>query len=169
MIITKRTRVKDIITLIPKDRMTEFIESFPPYPLEKPLLSMNIGEFAAIILDEEDFIENIMKPRERAYIAFGRLHQYSNEMKAIADYLKTMQIKLSPDEQAASRGVEMPSFVERMLLDTVTFFHLKSMSEAESIPLADYLVVLKDQVATAKYQRNYNHILEQKAKAHRKK
>lgn len=169
MIIRKRTRVKDISLLIPKNRMEDFIKSFPPYPLKTPILSMTVGQFADLTLDEDSFINDILRPNERAYIAFGRLNQYGIEMKALADYLKTMQIKLSPDEQAASRGVDMPSFVERMLLDTVQFFHLHSMSEAEKIPLADYLVVLKDQIATAKYQRNYSKILEQRSKAHRKK
>lgn len=169
MIISKRTRVKDLVPLVRPERMVEFINSFPPYPLEKPILSMNLGEFADLIIDEDSFIEKIMKPRERAYIAFGRMHQYSIEIKAISDYFKRFEIKLTQEEKSASIGVDSPSFVERMLLDTVSFFHLHSMAEAEKIPLADYLVVLKDSVATAKYSRNYNKILEQKAKAHRKK
>ena len=169
MELTTRTRVRDLIPLISKDRMEEFINSFPPYPLPKQLLSMNVGEFSNIVLDEESYIGTIAKPSERAYIAFGRLHQYGIEMKALADYLKTLQIKLSPDEKAASIGVDMPSFVERMLLDTVQFFHLNSMEQAEKIPLADYLVVLKDQVASAKYARNLNKIIEQRSKAKRHK
>lgn len=169
MVIKKNTRVKDIIPLIRPDRMEEFINSFPPQPLEKPILSMTVGEFSEIMLDEDSYITKMLNPKERAYIAFGRMHQYSIEMKALVDYLKTMQLKLSPEEQAASRNIDLPSFVERMLLDTVTFFHLHSMSEAEKIPLADYLVVLKDQVATTKYQRNYSKIIEQKSKTHRKK
>lgn len=169
MTISKKDRVRDIIPLIRPERMEEFIESFPSYPLEKPILSMTVGEFSDIMLDEDSYITKMLNPKERAYIAFGRLHQYSIEMKGVADFFKTMQLKLSPEEQAASRGVDLPSFVERMLLDTVTFFHLHSMAEAEKIPLADYLVVLKDSVATARYQRNYNKILEQKSKAHRKK
>lgn len=169
MIISKRTRVKDLIPLVRPERMKEFIESFPTYPLEKPILSMTVGEFSEIMLDENSYITKMLNPKERAYIAFGRLHQYSIEMKGLADYLKTMQLKLTQEEQAASRNVDLPSFVERMLLDTVSFFHLNSMAEAEKIPLADYLVVLKDSVATARYSRNYNKILEQKSKAHRKK
>lgn len=169
MVITKKTRVKDLVPLVQPNRMEEFIQSFPPQPLEKPILSMTVGEFSDIMLDEEGFIKDILKPNARAYLAFGRLKQYGIEMRALADFFKTMQLKLSPEEQAASRNVDLPSFVERMLLDTVSFFHLHSMSEAEKIPLADYLVVLKDSVATAKYSRNYNKILEQKSKAHRKK
>lgn len=169
MVITKRTRVKDLIPLIPQNRFQEFIESFPPQPLPKPILSMTCGEFASIILDEQSYIESILKPKAKAYLAFGALKEYSIQMKQIADYLKTMQIKITPDEQAAIRNIEMPSFIERMLLDNVTYFHLKNMEEAEQIPLADYLVVLKDQVASAKYARNLNKIIEQRSKAKRHK
>lgn len=167
MIISKRTKVKNLINLIKPERMEEFIKSFPPYPLKKSILSMSIGEFANILLDEDSFLNSLIKPNERAYIAFGRLHQYSKEIKDLSNYLSSMQINLTPEEQAAGRGVDFPSFVERMLLDCVKTFHLHSMVEAEQIPLTDYLVVLKDQISSAKYQRNYNKILEQKSKTHR--
>lgn len=169
MVITKKTRVKDITLLIPKNRLQEFINSFPPYPLDKPILSMSVGEFCNLIIDEDSFLDSIIRPRERAYIAFGRLHQYSLEMKNLSDYLKRFEIHLSQEEKAAGKGIDFPETPERIILDCVKAYHLHSTKEAEDLPITDWILILKDNVATAKYSRNYSKILEQKSKAHRKK
>lgn len=170
MLITKRTRVKDITPLITnQERINELIDLFPEYPLKKDILEMTVGEFCDLCINEDEYLNDILKPRERAYKAFGRLKSYRNQMKNISDYLKRFEIKLSQEEKAASVGVDMPDMPERILLDCVKAYHLHSTKEAEDLPLTDWILVLKDQVATAKYQRNYSKIIEQKSKTHRKK
>lgn len=169
MKITKKTKVKDIQFLIPGNRMEEFIKSFPPVPLDKPLLKMTVAEFCELVLDESAYINKILKPRERAYIAFGKLNQYSIEMKGIADYLKSMEIKLTQEEKMAGQGIDFPSTVERILLDCVQGYNLHSTQEAEKLPITDWLLLLKNQVATAKYSRNYQKILEQRSKSKTKR
>lgn len=169
MIITNKTRVKDITPFITtQEKMLEAIDLFPEYPLQKDILQMTCGEFCELCINEEDYLSKIMKPRERAYKAFGRLKSYRNQMNNLSNYLKTFDISLTPEEQAAGKGVDFPTTPERILLDCVKTFHLHSTKEAENLPLTDWIIVLKDQVASAKYQRNYNKILEQKSKTQRK-
>lgn len=169
MKITKKTKVKDILPFLTTDRFNTLLEVVDEYPLDKNILSFSVGEFAELTIDEESYIRAILNPKERVFKAFGRLKSYRTQMKQLADYLKTFELKLTPEEKQASQGIDMPTTAERMLLDCAKFFNLHSMEEAEKVPLADWLVVLKDQVATAKYARNYNKILEQRSKARRKK
>lgn len=170
MLITKRTRVKDIVPLITnQERINELIDLFPEYPLEKDILQMTVGQFCELCINEDDYLNEILKPRERAYKAFGRLKSYRNQMKNLSDYLKRFEIHLTQEEKAAGQGVDFPDTPERILLDCVKAYHLHSTKEAEDLPLTDWILVLKDQVATARYSRNYSKILEQKSKTHRKK
>ena len=169
MQVTKKTKVKDILPFLTEERFNSLLEAVEEYPLEKNILSFSVGEFADLTIDEESYIKKILNPNEKVYIAFGKLKSYRNQMKQLADYLKTFELKLTPEEKMASQGIDFPSTVERMLLDCVKFFHLHSMEEAEKIPLSDWFVALKDSVATARYSRNYSRIIEQKSKTHRKK
>ena len=169
MKITKKTKVKEILPFLTEERFNKLLEAVEEYPLDKNILSFSIGEFADLTIDEESYIKKILNPKEKVYIAFGKLKSYRNQMKQLADYLKTFELKLTPEEKQASQGIDLPSTVERILLDTVKAYHLHSTKEAEELPLTDWILFLKDSVATARYSRNYNKILEQKAKAHRKK
>lgn len=170
MFVTKKTRVKDLTPFLNnQDKINELIDLFPEYPLEKDILQMSVGQFCELCINEEDYISSIMRPREKAYKAFGRLKSYRNQMNSLSDYLKTFDIKLSQEEKAAGKGIDFPTTPERILLDCVKAYHLHSTKEAEDLPITDWILVLKDSVATARYSRNYNKILEQKSKAHRKK
>ena len=129
---------------------------------------MTIGEFSSIILDEQAYIQTFMKPNERAYKAFGRLKSFKREMEDISKWIQKHEVKQTEDERRAAIGVDFPNFVTKILITCVQFFNLHSFKEAESIPLADYLVILQDQSAAMLYQRNYSKILEQKQKTHGK-
>ena len=168
MLITKRTRVKDVLPLLNENNMEKFLDIIPPQPLNTPILSLTIGDFADIILDEESYIKTLLQPRNRAYLAFGQLKQFRIEMKNLTDYLNKMQVKQTPDEIQASRGIEQVDFIGRMLIDVTKFFNLHSFTEAENIKLSDYILILKDNVANAQYQRNFSKILEQKSKTKKK-
>ncbi len=170
MFVTKKTRVKDLTPFLNnQDKVNELIDLFPEYPLKKDVLQMTVGEFCNLYINEEEYLNDILKPRERAYIAFGRLKSYRNQMNSLADYFKRFEIKLTQEEKAASIGVDMPDMPERILLDCVKAYHLHSTKEAEDLPITDWILVLKDQSSNARYQRNYSKIIEQKSKAHRKK
>ncbi len=169
MKITKKTKVKDILPFLTTDRFNTLLEVVDEYPLDKDILSMTIGEFGELTLDEEGFIKKILNPREKVYIAFGKLKNYRRQMNSLAEYLKSFEIKMTNEERLASQQVDMPTTTERILLDTVKAYHLHSTREAEQLPLTDWILVLKDMVATAKYSRNYQKILEQRSKSKTKR
>ena len=170
MQITKRTRLKELLPLlVEKERVDTLLDQVEPYPLEKKVLSMTIGEFTEIVMDEESFLRKLMQPRERAFIALGRVKQYRTEMKQVMDYIKKFQIKQTADERQAAIGVDFPDLCARMLLTVTEFFHLKSFDEAEKVAIADWIMILRDQSTAIQYQRNYQRLMEMKNKAKRKK
>ena len=165
MEITKKTRVKEVLPLLLNEGMMDkILEDIEEYPLEKPILSLTIGEFSEIVLDEQSFVKKIMKPNERAYIAFGRLKSFKKEMEQLMKYIQKFQVKQSSEEKQAAINIDFPDFLSKILLTTTQFFGLHSFQEAEAIPLADYILILKDQVSSIQYQRNYSKIMEQKSK-----
>lgn len=162
MLITKKTRVKDILPLLTEQRMERLLDNIQEYPLEKPILSMTIGEFSEILLDEQAYILTLLNPRERAYIAFGQLKSFKRQMEEISTWMKKYEIKQSEEERRAAIGIEFPDFIAKILIIVVQFFGLHSFKEAEQIPLADYLIILQEQSSSIRYQRNYSKIVEQK-------
>lgn len=162
MKITKKTRVKELLPLLTEHRMERLLRDIPEYPLDKSILSMTIGEFADILLDEESYILTLLRPNERAWKAFGRLKVFRREMEEISKWMKKYEIKQSEEEKRAAIGIEFPDFIAKILITVVQFFGLHSFKEAEQIPLADYLIILQEQSSSIRYQRNYSKIIEQK-------
>lgn len=148
--------------------MKYLLENIPEYPLEKPILSMTIGEFSEILLDEQSYIQKFISPKEYAYKAFGRLKTFKREMEEVQKWIQKFEIKPSADEKQAAIGIEFPNFITKILITVCNFFGLHSFKEAEVIPLADYLVILQEQSSAIKYQRNYSKLIEQKSKQHGK-
>lgn len=170
MQITKRTRLKELLPLLAsKERIESVLDQIDEYPLKKDVLSMTIGEFSEIVLEEEKFIAAIMRPNERAYIALGRLKNYRRQMKQLLDWIKKFNVKQSADEKQAAIGIDFPDMMSRMLLTVTEYFHLKSFKEAEDVPLADWLLIFQDQATSIKYQRNYSRLMEMKNRAKKKK
>ena len=162
MQITKKTKVKEVLPFLNEEKTKYLLENIPEYPLDKPIISMTIGEFSEILLDEQAYIQTFMSPKERAYKAFGRLRAFKREMDEIQKWMNKFEIKQSAEEKQAAIGIEFPNFVTKILITVVQFFSLHSFKEAEEIPLADYLVILQDQSSQVKYQRQYSKILEMK-------
>lgn len=168
MKITKRTRVKELLPLLTEKRLEYMLENIQEYPLEKPILSLTIGEFSEILLDQEVYIKKLLRPHKKAYIAFGRLKSFRRQMEEVSNFMKRYEIKQSQEEKQAAVGVEFPDFIAKILITVTQFFGLHNFQEAEGIPLADYLVILQDQSSAIKYQRNYSKLIEQKSKQHGK-
>ena len=167
MKITRKTLTRDILPLLTQETLKELLEKVPAVPLKKPVLSMTIGEFSEIVEDEEQYIANILKTR-KALKAFGLLKQYKQEMEALAKFFKMYEIKRSPEEEAAAKGVLFPSFIQRILIDCVNWFHLRSTEEAEKVKLSEWLTFWMDEASSALYQRNFQKLLEQKHNTKRK-
>ena len=167
MKITKHTKTKDILPLLTQDTLKELLEKVPAVPLNKPLLSMTVGEFGEIIEDEETHIAKLLKHR-KALKAFGLLKQYKQEMEALAKFFKMYEIKRTQEEEAAAKGVVFPNLAQRMLVDCVKHFHLNSMEEAEKVKVSEWLTMWQDEAANMLYQRQYMNIMDAKNKAKRK-
>lgn len=170
MQITKRTKLKHLLPLLAdKERIDSVLEQIDEYPLKKDVISMTVGEFSEIVLEEEKFISDLLRPNERVYKALGRLKNYKRQMKQLLDWIKKFNVKQSADEKQAAIGIDFPGMMSRMLLTVTQYFGLKSFKEAESVPLADWLLILQDQSTSIQYQRNYNKLIEMKNKTKKKK
>ena len=167
MVINCKTLTKDILPLLTQATLKELLEKVSAVPLKKPVLAMSIGEFGEIVVDEEIYIAKLLK-HHKALKAFGLLKQYKQEMEALAKFFKMYEIKRTQEEEAAGKGIVFPNLAQRMLVDCVKWFHLKSTEEAEKVKLSDWMTLWQDEAANMLYQRNYQKILEQKNKAKRK-
>ena len=169
MLVTTKTKTKHIVPILStKELVEEFIEKVDPYPLDKDIISMTIAEFSNIILDEESYIQSLLNEK-LAYVAFGKVKSYRQQMKQLADWMKKLEVKQSEDEKRAAIGVDFPDLIQRMLITVTKFFGLKSFDEAENVKLADYLLIAMSESADIKYQRNYQQILEMRNKVKTKK
>lgn len=168
MKITRRTRVKDLLPLLTEKRMKYLLDNIQEYPLERPILSMTIGEFAEIIFDQEAYIKKILRPHRKAYVAFGQLKSFKRQMEEVSKIFEKMQVKHTAIEKQAMIGVNFIPFIGNLLLLAVRTFHLHSIKEAESIPLSDIIIVMQDNFSSLQYQRNYSRIMEDQYKSKNK-
>lgn len=164
MIIDRRTKTKDILPLLTQDTLKELLEKVPAIPLKKPLLSMTVGEFGALVEDEEPYIVKLLSHR-KALKAFGKLKQYRQEIEGISRFFKLYDYQKTQEETRAATNIKFPSFGQRMIIDCVNWFHLSSTKAAEKIKVSDWLTFWMDEAANALYQRNYSKLLEQKHKS----
>lgn len=164
MKITKHTKTRDVLPLLTQDTLKELLEKVPAVPLDKPLITLTVGEFGEMVEDEETYIGKLLKHR-KALKAFGRLKQYKQEIEAISKFFKLYDVRKTADESNAAVGIKFPNLGQRMLIDCVKWFHLNSMEEAEKVKLSAWLTMWQDEAANALYQRNYSKILEQKHKS----
>lgn len=169
MKITKKTKTSEILPFLTKDNLEDLLKQVETVPLEKTLMSMTIAEFDGVINNEEGFLMNLVKDNKYALQFLGKLKSYRTQIEGLNSFFKRFEVKLSPEETAAAKGVLFPDTIQRMLLTCCSFFHLKSFDEAEDCKVSDYLLIFQDEASTAQYQRNYNKIMEQKQKNKKKK
>lgn len=165
MVINSKTLTRTVLPFMDEATFDELVEKCPEVQLEKPLLEMTCGEFIQTL--DENYPLNFFK---ETYImdAIGKLKSYRSQMEQIERYMKLNEFKTSSEEERAQIGVHFPSFAERILLTVTEFFHLHSFDEAENVPFSNYLVVMNAKNADAKYERNYNQIIENKHKTKNK-
>lgn len=164
MKITKKTKTRDILPLLTKERLEDLLEQVEPVPLEKTLLSMSIYEFNDVINDEETLLLNLIKGNKYALQFLGKLKSFRTQIDGLNSFFKRIEVKQSSEESSAARGVLFPDIIQKMLLTCCRFFHLKSFEEAEQCKVSDYMLIYQSEAANAIYQRNYNKIMEQKQK-----
>lgn len=168
MLINHRTKTKDILPLLTKERIDEIMEQVPEVDLPKPIIEMTIGEFGDLVTDEETFIVNLFKEK-RLLVALGKLKSYKRQMNEITSFLKMYDIKQTKEEKQAAIGVVFPDLLAKILITVTRFFGLKSFDEAENVKLSAYLMIFQDESASLLYQRNYNNIINAQMKQKPKK
>lgn len=165
MVINNKTLTQTVLPFLDEKAFDELMAKCDEVPLEKSLLDMTCGEF--ILTLDENYPLTFFK---ETYLmdCIGKLKSYKSQMEQIEQYMKLNEFKTSSEEERAKIGIHFPSFAERILLTVTEFFHLHSFDEAEKIPFSNYLVVMNAKNADSKYERNYNQIIENKAKMNKK-
>lgn len=130
------------------------------------LFHISVGEFLTEVLENADkyITERVLCVNDNisAVNAIGRLKTFKQEFSAINTVIENSRPVSSDIERAAAAGIVFPSFPEQVLLSVVEYFHLRSIAEAEAIPFADYLLVLRSQSAEAKFNRRYQQLISKK-------
>ena len=161
MVINYKTLTKDILPLLTKELLEDLLKNIQPVPLKKALFKMSVGEFGELVEDEETYIAGLLKQR-KALKAFGMLKQYRNEMKVLEGFMKMYDYNRTQEERNAAVGIKFPNLSQRMLIDCVRWFHLRTTEEAEKITVSEWLLFWQDEASSALYQRNFQKLMEQK-------
>lgn len=164
MRITYRTKTKDILPLLTKERVDDLMEKIPVVPY-KQIIGMTIAEFGELMMDETDYIyRNIIRKNKRFLDCFGKIKDLKTQLDGLNNFIGKYNRQLTNEEKQAQRGIMYPTFIQRVLLDIVDYFHLKSFDEAEKKTVADWLLVYQNKAAESLYNYNYQRILDAKSK-----
>lgn len=163
MLITKRTKTRDVLPFVTdKEVMDRILDAVEEVPLDKSLIEMTIAEFAETM--EEGYMASLLNEKY-AWKAFGKIKSFKRQTEEIGKFLKMNELKPSKDQESAAIGVVFPSFEEQMLLTVCEYFHLRSFDEAENVKMSNYMLIQQKQSADAKFQHQYNKIIELRSKA----
>lgn len=156
MRITRKTLTREILPLLTPERVERILEAVNPYPLEKPVLAMTIGEFIAC--SEESYVNELLS-EPLAYKAFGRVKQLRYELTMVGDYLRRYEVPPTAEEKAAAAGIDFPTAGERMVLDCIRWGLVNPkegedmVDAAERVRLTTWLIGAKDKAASAQFER----------------
>jgi len=165
--ITKTTTIEEVAPFLKPEHIEALLEKCDTVALTKPIIGFTVGEF--LEATDEKYIMTFFKdPKELVTTAVGRLKQFKKEMEQIQMLLKQNEIKLTPEEQQAQKGVVFPSFQECVLVETMEWFGLHNLNDAEDIPLSNYLVMKRKKNADALFERRLNEIYANKSKTKNK-
>ena len=155
MTITNKTTIGEAALFMKKEHFEQLLEQCEPVRLEKPIISMTVGEF--IEACDDDYIMRFFQDKgQLLVVAIGKVKQFNKEMENISKLFKLNETKPTNDELTAQKGVVFPTFQETMLCECLEWFHLHSLDDAEKIPLSNYLIVKRKKTAEARYERNLN-------------
>lgn len=161
MLITKKTKTEDVLPFMTEENFKKLLDAVDEYPLDKPLIEMTIGEFIETL--EDGYAMRFMEEKY-VYKSFGKLKSFKNQMEGINKFFEMNEVEPSADHKNASIGVNFLTFEENMLYKTAEFFHLKSFDEAENVKLSNYMLIHKKESSEAKFQHNWNRIMDMKNK-----
>lgn len=162
MRIDKRTPMSELLPLLNGDRLEYLLERVPAHPLDKPVLEMTVGEYIEAL--DKEWPMRYLKERT-VFKGLGKLRQYRKEMEDIAKFIELHSVPMEPGEKAAMAGIDFPTAPEAILLTCLHEFHCpcidsvgrrairRGIRGAADIPLAEYLLLIKEKSSAAKYER----------------
>lgn len=159
--ITEKTRTRDVLPFLTAANMQQVLDRVAPVSLSRRLVEYTVGEFVALTRGE--FPSEVLKER-RAVRMLGKLRTLRDETENLQKYIKRLSVPMSASDKQAAIGVQFPTGEERMLVDLVKFFGLKSFEEAEKMTVASWLLVVKDTASSAKFERNRARLMQQRGK-----
>lgn len=165
MIINKRTKTKDVLPFLTKERLEQLINDVPEVPLKKPILSMTCGEFIECL--DDDYVLGFLK-QKRALKAFGMVKSFRRQMEEINKYLQANKVSESAEMKQASINVQFPTFGQSILMTVTEYLRLNRIEDAADVPLSEFLMIQRKQSAENKFSVNHSKILEQRNKQKQK-
>lgn len=126
------------------------------------IAEMSIGDVLGFMVDSDRLAEYA---ESHATDTVERVRLCKGIIKAIerlVEVVKSWDTEPTQEERQAAKGVNFPTLIESVLLDTVEFYSLHSTADAERLPLSDWMIVKKAKSAERKFQRNYDIILNKK-------
>lgn len=162
MRIDKKTLMADLLPLLNGERLEYLLQRVPAHPLEKPVLEMTVGEYIEAL--DKEWPLQFFKCRT-AFEGLGKLKQYRKEMEDVAKFIEFHSVSMDVGEKAAMAGIDFPTAQESILLTCLHEFgcpcidsvgrraRRRGVRGAADIPLAEYLLVLKEKASAAKYER----------------
>lgn len=162
MLITRRTKTKSVLPFLNADRLSQILEAVEPYPLDKDVVQMTLGEFFECM--DDSYAYKFMEEKY-AYVAFGKLKSFKQQMEGIMKFLRMNEVKPNAEQERAAVGVVFPDFEEQALITVTEFFGLKSFDEAEQVKVSNFLLIHKKMSSEAKFKHQYDRIMEQKMKS----
>lgn len=167
MKITRTTKTKSILPLLNPERVEYIVQNIPPYPLDRQVLNMSLGEFLEVC--QPEYMERLLA-EPLAYKAFGRVAQLRKELQQVQNFLKKFDMPMSADEKAASSGIEWVDASVRMCIDAIKWGIVNPtagedmLEAAERVKLTTWLAAMQDNACKAMFERNMAKIREKQMK-----
>lgn len=146
-----------------KKRLQDYADSVygSPWSLAlRDFFALSEGDLSYIGLAKEDY----MKANVCQYVW---MKSFRECVEQVTEILKSLQVPQSPESQRASKACLKMGFKEATLVFTRRYFGLHNFTEAENIPLGDFIVAKKDDFNGNIYQYRMSEIQKAKLKQRR--
>ena len=167
MKITKQTKLSECAIFLSQEDLDLIADNVPVEYLSKydSIISDKIGNFIQLIKgDQKYFQEYFFKDNQdiTVYEYAARLKHLKIEIDKVVKYLNSLSIKQTDEEIQAAKGVDFPTFEQNILIYVQQKFFLHSIKEVYELPLSDFILHKKSDMANVKYEKNLRMLYERK-------
>jgi hypothetical protein len=169
MKITKYTKLSECSSFITHDVLSEIEKKVSDSYLEgfESIVNSTVGEFIMLLRGDEEYLKKYFLKNNKditVYEYAAKSKHLKKEIESISKFLKSLTLKQTDEEEAATRGVLFPTFEENILIYCQQKFFLNSFKEAENILLCDFLLHKKNDTANLKFEKNLRMLHDRKMK-----